>query len=169
MISLIAAYARGRVIGKDGRLPWRLPDDLRYFRRVTLGHTVVMGRKTFDAIGRPLPGRRNVVLTRGAAFAVPGVEVAHSVDDVVALGDIVVIGGASVYALFLPLADRLYITEIDADIAGDTYFPEWDPGQFACVRAREGVLDAENALRHRFLLYERSHPGGPDQSRRARP
>src|SRR5579875_372919 len=146
VISLVVAYAAGRVIGNEGRPPWHLPDDMRHFKALTIGQTVVMGRKTLDAIGRPLPRRRNVVLTHRAAIEMPGIDIVHSVQEALALGDIFVIGGAQVYALFLPFADRLYLTEIACEIEGDTFFPEWDRGSFTLVHAEEGVLDERNTL-----------------------
>lgn len=159
MISLLVAYAHGRVIGKDGKIPWRLPNDSRYVKRVTTGHTVVMGRTTFESIGRPLPNRRNVVLTRHNTLEIPGVEVVHSVEEVLALNDgldaLFVLGGENVYRQFLPLADRLYITEIDYKTEGDTFFPDWDRDAFRLVSRQEGVLDEKNTLPHTFYVYER--------------
>ncbi|WP_019122132.1 dihydrofolate reductase [Brevibacillus massiliensis] len=155
MISLIAAYANGRVLGKDGKMPWHLPGELQYFKQVTSGHTVVMGRKTFESIGRPLPNRRNVVLTRRHDFAAPGVEVAHSKREVLELGDVMIIGGAELYALFIDDADRLYLTEIELDTDGDAFFPEWDRDQFTLVSATPGKVDEKNPLPHTFYVYER--------------
>lgn len=155
MISLLVAYANGRVIGKDGKMPWHLPNDLRYVKNTTTGHTVVMGRKTFESIGRPLPNRRNVIMTRNKDFSAPGVEVVHSKADVLALGDVFILGGANVYAQFLDVADRLYITKIDLDTEGDTFFPEWDRDAFTLVSATEGVLDEKNTHPHTFYVYER--------------
>jgi len=156
MISIIVAYARGRVIGKDGRMPWHLPADLQHVKQLTTGQTIVMGRKTFASIGRPLPNRRNVVLTRSRDFAAPGVEVVHSKDEVLALGDVFIFGGAELYAQFLDVADRLYITEIDLEVAGDTFFPEWDRSQYRLVWQREGKVDEKNRYPHTFYLYERN-------------
>jgi len=126
-ITLILARARNGVIGAKGGLPWRLPEDLAFFKRTTMGHPIVMGRKTWESIGRPLPGRRSVVVTRDRTFSATGAEVAHSLDDAVALcagsDEIFVIGGAHLYADALPRADRLLLTEIDADFDGDTFLP----------------------------------------------
>src|SRR6266567_4504570 len=159
MISLLVAYAHGRVIGKDGKIPWCLPNDSRYIKRTTTGHTVVMGRTTFESIGRPLPNRRNVVLTRHNTLEIPGVEVVHSVEEVLALNDglddLFVLGGENVYRQFLPLADRLYITEIDYKTEGDTFFPEWDRSAFRLISMQEGTLDEKNTLSHIFYVYER--------------
>src|SRR5437588_12952568 len=107
MISIIVAYANGRVIGKDGKIPWHLPDDIQHFKRITSGHIVVMGRKTFESIGRPLPQRRNIVLTSSTTLAPPGVEVVHNKYDVLALDDVFIIGGESIYRQFLEVAQRL--------------------------------------------------------------
>ncbi|HEX7735573.1 MAG TPA: dihydrofolate reductase [Ktedonobacteraceae bacterium] len=160
MISMIAAYARGRVIGKEGNLPWRLPNDSRYFQRVTTRHTVVMGRKTFDSMGKPLPRRRNIVLSHSQSFAPAGVEVVRSVDDVLALdqaenGEIFIVGGEQIYTLFLPSARRLYLTEIELTVEGDTHFPAWNPQEFTLISAQAGQLDEKNTLPHTFLVYER--------------
>jgi dihydrofolate reductase len=126
-ITLILARARNGVIGAKGGLPWRLPEDLAFFKRTTMGHPIVMGRKTWESIGRPLPGRRSVVVSRDRAFCATGAEVVHSLDDAVALcagsDEIFVIGGAHLYADALPRADRLLLTEIDADFEGDTFLP----------------------------------------------
>ncbi|MGZ9030213.1 MAG: dihydrofolate reductase [Burkholderiaceae bacterium] len=126
-VTLILARARNGVIGANGGLPWRLPEDLQFFKRTTMGHPIVMGRKTWESIGRPLPGRRSVVVTRDRRFAVPGAEVAHSLGEAVLrcaeAEEIFVIGGAQLYAEALPRADRLLLTEIDADFDGDTFLP----------------------------------------------
>lgn len=129
-VYLIAAVAANGVIGADGGLPWRLREDLQHFKRVTQGHAVIMGRRTWESIGRPLPGRRNVVVTRQTGFAAPGASVAPSLEAALALcrdHDIVfVIGGAGLYRAALPLADALLLTEIGRDYEGDTRFPEFD-------------------------------------------
>ena len=157
-ISLIAAVARNGTIGRGGRLPWRLPDDLARFKRLTLGHTVLMGRRTWESLGRPLPGRRNVVLTHDVSFAAPGCEVVHSVREGRALatgGELYVIGGAAVYAAFMPFSDRLFITHVDADVDGDATFPAIDPKQWRLVEETTGTVDRANPLPHRFAVYER--------------
>jgi dihydrofolate reductase len=134
-VTLILARARNGVIGAKGGLPWHLPEDLAFFKRTTMGHPIVMGRKTWESIGRPLPGRRSIVVTRDRNFAAAGAEVVHSLDEAVALcsdsDEIFVIGGAQLYAEALPLADRLLLTEIHADFEGDTMLPalsmrEWN-------------------------------------------
>lgn len=125
-IAFVVATDRNRVIGKDGGLPWRLPDDMKHVRAVTMGKPLIMGRRTYDSIGRPLPGRTNIVLTRDTSFRPDGVLVAHSPDEALRLAgdvpEIIVFGGAQVYKEFLPLAERLYLTTVDAAVDGDTYF-----------------------------------------------
>ena len=130
-VTLVAAVARNGVIGADGGLPWHLPDDLRRFKALTMGHTMIMGRRTFESIGRALPGRVSIVVTRDADWTAPGVTVAHSVDEALALAgpdtEVMVVGGGDVYRQTMDLADRLEITHVDADVVGDTRFPEIDP------------------------------------------
>ncbi|HEY0754804.1 MAG TPA: dihydrofolate reductase [Ktedonobacteraceae bacterium] len=161
MISMIAAYARGRVIGKDNTVPWRVPDDARYFQQTTRGHIVVMGRKTFASIAnKPLPQRRNIVLTSSSTFPHAGVEVFHSVEGVLALDtaeneEIFIIGGQHIYELFLDVAKRLYITEIELTVEGDTFFPAWKPQEFTLLSARPGQIDSEKTPAHTFFVYER--------------
>jgi dihydrofolate reductase len=147
VVSLIVAMDRNRVIGTRGRLPWHIPEDLKRFRRLTLGHHVVMGRKTWESIGRALPGRTNIVVTRDRSFAAEGVLVAHSLEAALALAvgdaEVFVIGGGELYAQALPLADRLYVTEVHGDFAGDTRFPEPPAGAWREVsrehRAQAGA------------------------------
>jgi dihydrofolate reductase len=142
-LAVIAAVARNGAIGRDNALLWHEPEDLKHFRRVTMGCPVIMGRKTWDSLParfRPLPGRRNLVITRSAAWHAEGAEAVHSLPAAVALlagaPKAFVIGGAEIYALALPLADELVLTEIDADLDGDAFFPRWDRARFACT-ARE--------------------------------
>ncbi|MFD1425414.1 dihydrofolate reductase [Kroppenstedtia sanguinis] len=156
MIRLIVAYANHRVIGRNGQMPWHLPNDLKHFKETTTGHTVVMGRKTYESIGKPLPRRRNVILTENPHFRAPaGVEVIHHPQEVTQLGDLFIIGGAQLYEQFLPLADRLYITQIDLETEGDTFFPKWDPKEFRIIEQREGVVDQQNPYPHTFYILER--------------
>lgn len=139
-------------------MPWHLPEDLRFFKATTLGHPVIMGRKTYASIGRALPGRRNVVVSRQANLQIDGVEIAHSLEAAVALcaeaTEVFVIGGGELYALALPLATRMVLTEIDTELAGDTYFPAWDPTQWKEVARQPGP--AEAALRFSFVDYCRT-------------
>ena len=159
MISILVAQARNRVIGRDGRLPWHLPTDLRRFKTLTTGHDVVMGRKTFESLPeavRPLPNRRNIVLSRNPGFA-PGPGVATATDLAAALAlcdrECFVIGGAEVYAEALPLADRVYSTEVDADEEGDVFFPPLPDGEWLCVE--ESGPGLEDGRRFVFRTYAR--------------
>ncbi len=156
-ISLIAALARNRVIGREGALPWNLPEDLRRFKALTLGHPILMGRRTWESIGRPLPGRRNVVITRQAGYTAPGAEVFHDLDAALAavtgVPEVFVIGGGEVYAAALPIADRLHLTELHDDVEGDARFPPFDPAQWA-QSSREPRV-APGGLRYDFVVYDR--------------
>ena len=129
LISLIVAMANHRVIGRSNAMPWHMPADLRHFKAVTLGKPVVMGRRTFESIGRPLPGRRNLVISRNPEWQAAGVEVAPTLDVALALladyDEVMIIGGGQLYAEALPRADRLYLTHIDLDVEGDTFFPDY--------------------------------------------
>jgi dihydrofolate reductase len=158
--SLIAAIAAHRVIGDKGRLPWRLPEDMARFRRLTMGHAVLMGRATFDSLGKPLAGRRNIVLTRTEGLSLPGCEVVHSVAQAVEAagdGESFVIGGAAIYGQFLPLAHRMYLTLIDAEIPGDALFPFVDWEQWR-VAAEDAPAAGSSPLPCRFVDYERRAP-----------
>jgi dihydrofolate reductase len=139
-VTLVAAMGRNRVIGLDGDMPWHFSEDLAHFKRTTMGGTMLMGRKTFDSIGRPLPGRRTIVITRNTEWAHDGVEVVHSLGEALELAansepqhaaGVFVVGGGDVYAQALPIADRLVLTEIDDAPEGDTYFPEWSRDEWA--------------------------------------
>jgi dihydrofolate reductase len=158
-IVLIAAVARNGVIGRGGALPWRLPDDLARFQRLTRGKPVVMGRRTFSSIGKPLPHRHNLVLSR-TADAIPGCTVVRSVDEAIAAAgdadELWVIGGEAVYAAFLPRADVLELTEVDAEIDGDARFPTFDRSAFRVVREEHHPADARHAYPFRFMTYERT-------------
>ncbi len=136
-IAMIAAMANNRVIGKDNQMPWHLPEDLRHFKAMTLGKPVVMGRKTYESIGRPLPGRHNIVISRQADLLIDGVTTVTSFEAAKqAAGEceeLVVMGGGQLYEMLLPQADILYLTEIALDVEGDTYFPEWNDGTWQQV------------------------------------
>jgi len=159
-ISLIAAVAHDNVIGANNALPWRLPEDLQHFKALTLGHPIIMGRKTFESIGRPLPGRRNIVITRNAAYAPSGCDTAVSLEAALALcvsttDEVFIIGGAQIYGQAMPLADRLQLTEIDAAFVGDVRFPPIDPTQWRLAsRVRKR---AEAGFDFSFSVYERQH------------
>ncbi|AEI65213.1 dihydrofolate reductase [Corallococcus macrosporus] len=157
-LSAIVAMAANRVIGAANQLPWRLPADLARFKRITMGHTLVMGRKTYESIGRPLPGRTFIVVTRQRDFAPPGVQVAHSVDEALAMAEasgdteVFIAGGADLYAQTMDRVQRLYLTHIDRDFPGDTRFPDVDLTGWTRVD-EEAHPDAEPP--HTFLTYER--------------
>ncbi|ANB58242.1 dihydrofolate reductase [Anoxybacillus sp. B7M1] len=164
MISLIVAMDHHRVIGKDNQLPWHLPADLAYFKRVTMGHPIIMGRKTFESIGRPLPGRENIIITRNHSFRPEGCTVIHSVADIQKIAaereneEIFIIGGAELFRATLPLADRLYITKIAGQFAGDTFFPSFDEREWCLVSSQQGQKDEKNRYDFAFLVYERKRP-----------
>jgi dihydrofolate reductase len=157
-VYLVAAVARNGVIGAEGQLPWHLPEDLRHFRKITLGHPVIMGRRTWESLGKLLPGRANIVVSRRPGFEAPGASVAASIEGAIALcmGEpvVFVIGGADIYAAALPLADGLMLTEIGADYAGDTRFPDWDRAAWRATQ-KETHTSADG-LRFDFVLYEKA-------------
>ena len=165
-LSLIVATAHDNVIGRNNELPWHLPQDLKYFKAVTLGKPIIMGRKTFESIGKPLPGRTNIVVTRQKDWNFSGVLVAKSIEDAIEIGqafrgeqnsiteEMMVIGGAEIYRSALPIADRVYITKIDAKIdGGDAHFPDLSPVQWQLVSELHGESDA--SLKHTFFVYDR--------------
>jgi dihydrofolate reductase len=158
-VSVIAALAKNRVIGIENRLPWRLPEDLAHFKALTLHHPVLMGRKTFESLGRPLPHRTNVVITRNVDYHPEGCLVADSIPAAIALcqdaDEIFFIGGAELYAQAIPLADRLYLTEVDVDAAGDAWFPDYDRNAFSEASRARHTGDKGDALRFDFVVYER--------------
>jgi dihydrofolate reductase len=174
-ISLIAAMAQNRVIGRDNAegkpdLPWHLPDDFAYFKRTTLGHTIIMGRKSFDALGKPLPKRTNIIVTRNAAFRAEGASVVGTLEEAIAEGrkaeeatthptgvpaELFVIGGGEIYRAALPMATRLYLTEIQRTYDGDTYFPEIDKAAWQEVSRRHHPADDRHEAAFDFVVYER--------------
>lgn len=164
MISFLVAMDRERGIGIRNQLPWRLPADLKHFRDTTMGHAILMGRKTFESIGKPLPGRRNVVLTRNTDYQPEGVTVVHSAEEAFQLfgkegpGDsdiLYVIGGAEVFNQLMAGADQLVVTHIDEVFEADTYFPEISPEEWEVVSRRPGITDEKNPYRYEFVTYER--------------
>jgi dihydrofolate reductase len=162
LLTLIVARARNGVIGRDNALPWRLPEDLQHFKRTTLGAPIIMGRKTWDSLGRPLPGRRNIVVSRNRGLTLEGAEVAASLEDAqrlcVGSEQVFLIGGAQLYAEALPSADRLIVTEIDADVPGDAFFPAVDRSKWIEV-ARETHHSEANGFDYAFVTYERPPSG----------
>jgi dihydrofolate reductase len=169
-ISIVAAVGRNGVIGRGGALPWRLSDDLKRFRRITSGKPVIMGRKTYDSIGKPLPDRCNIVVSR-TAVALAGAQVARSVEDALQraedarqeLGaeEICVIGGADIFRAALPSADRIYLTEVDADTEGDVYFPPIDPSEWTRRFEGEAPRSMRNEHTCRFFVLDRRATASP--------
>jgi len=163
--SMIVAAARNGTIGRDNALPWRLSEDLRYFRRVTMGKPVIMGRRTYDSIGRPLPGRDNIVVSRNPAFAAEGVRVVHGIDEAFTLavesarssgaGELMLLGGAQLYAEALPLIQRIYLTRVHADIAGDAHLPALDPGRWREISREDHSADSRNEFPFSFIVLQR--------------
>jgi dihydrofolate reductase len=162
-ISLIVAMSRNQVIGRDNALPWRLPADLARFKRLTMGHPLIAGRKTWEAIGRALPGREMIVVTRQPGYAAEGARVARSLDEALELAaggraaddEVFVGGGAEIYRQALPRAHRLYLTLLHEDIPGDTRFPPWDESEWRLVSREDHAADEKNPYPYSFLLYER--------------
>jgi dihydrofolate reductase len=156
---LIAALAENHTIGRDGDLPWRLPDDLKRFRKLTLGNTILMGRRTWASLGKPLDGRRNWVLTRDASFVAPtGVEVFANLEHALAAeaeGELLVIGGAQLYQQTLPLATRLELTRVHAQVEGDTFFPPIDPVEWLETAREEHAADVRHAHAYAFITLQR--------------
>lgn len=166
LVSLIVAVAENGVIGRENALPWRLPEDLRRFKAITMGKPILMGRRTYDSIGRPLPGRTNLVLTRDPAWRAEGVIPVGSIDEALrrAAGadELVVIGGAEVYRLTLPLASRVYLTQVHANVPGDATFPPLQPGEWREVERQTHPADERHAWNMTFLTLERRQPVGSD-------
>ncbi len=159
LVALLAAVADNGVIGRDDRLPWHLPDDLKRFKALTMGKPILMGRRTFDSIGKPLPGRTNLVLTRSLEWSTPGAVVVHSLDEAVAragaAAELVVIGGAEVYRLTLPRARRIYLTRVHSRVEGDTLFPALDESEWREVAREEHPRDERHAYSMSFCVLER--------------
>lgn len=164
-IALIWAMARNGVIGRDNKLPWYLPEDLKYFKRVTTGKPIIMGRKTYDSIGRPLPNRTNIVVTRDTSLTLPGVKVVTSLDDALELAraesvisdvdEVIVMGGAEIYAQALPHADRLYVTLVHAEVEGDAVFPPIDLDEYQELAREDFKAEGPNPYDYSFVVYER--------------
>ena len=156
-ITIIVAKSNNGIIGKDGDLPWRLPEDLKRFKRLTTGNIVVMGRKTYDSIGRPLPNRKNIVISRNTSLKIEGVEVEHDLIDVLKRNqeeNVYVIGGGQIYVDALPFTEKLEVTEVDVELVGDTSFPEIDSSQWKEI-FREKRVDSESNLTYSFVSLER--------------
>lgn len=164
MLSLIVAMAENRTIGINNNLPWHLPNDLQYFKKVTMGKPIIMGRKTYESIGRPLPGRRNIVITRQTGYTQAGVDVVSSLSEAIQLGEdialvegheeVFVIGGAEIYQQALNYADRLYITHVLADVEGDAFFPSIDWSQYQEIERKDFKAEGHNPYDYRFSVYD---------------
>lgn len=164
-LALIVAVAQNRVIGRDNKLPWYLPNDLKYFKQTTLGKPVIMGRKTYESIGKPLPGRTNIVITRQAGYQPEGVKVVGTVEDAIKVAESVclidgqeeamVMGGAEIYGLTLPHCERLYLTEVHAEVDGDAWFPEYEKSEWKEVTREDFKAEGPNPFDYSFVVYER--------------
>lgn len=163
-IHLIVAQSTNRVIGKDNQLPWRLPGDLKRFKRLTMGHYMLMGRKTFESIGKPLPGRTSVIVTRNHNYRKPGAIVVHSLEEALEIPRqagaeaAFVIGGAEIFKATLPLAHRLYLTQIHQEVEGDVFFPEISPGEWQIVSQIYRAAGGKNPYPFSFIDYQRIGP-----------
>ena len=159
IISLISAMDRNRLIGNNNQLPWHLPADFAHFKSVTMGKPVIMGRKTYESIGKPLPGRTNIVLTREPGMRFEGVSCASSIEQAIALvadaEEIMIIGGSTIYEMLLPQANRLYLTYVDAEFEGDAWFPEFDNNQWSEIESVLRKADEKNAYDCRFVTLEK--------------
>ena len=168
-LSIIVAMGENRVIGIENRLPWHLPADLQHFKSVTLGKPILMGRKTFDSIGRPLPGRTNIVVTRDASFKPDGVTVVHSIEQAIQAAaeydEVMIVGGASFYSQLLPQVSRVYLTLVHEQVDGDAHFPELDPTEWSTVTRIDHDPDEKNRYAYSFLTLERQpkkQPANPN-------
>jgi len=161
IISTIVAVAKNNVIGKDNDIPWYLPADLKYFKKVTTGHHIVMGRKCYESIGRPLPKRTNVVVTRNPFFMATGCLVTHNVAEAVQIAEangeeeVFIIGGGQIYEIALPHVDRIYLTEVDLEVDGDIFFPEIDEKNWTLVKETKHQADEKNEYNYTFKILER--------------
>lgn len=165
-VSLIVAVSENGCIGREGDLPWRLPEDLRRFKQLTLGHPIIMGRKTYESIGRPLPGRDNIVVTRQPGYSAPGCTVVGSLPEALAAAnasgaaEAFIIGGASLYAEALPLADTLQLTRVHAEVAGDVHLPPIPWRAFRCLATEAHSADERHAYAYTFEVWQRDEKGG---------
>ncbi|HVM76780.1 MAG TPA: dihydrofolate reductase [Candidatus Paceibacterota bacterium] len=161
-IAIIAAMGENRVIGNHGTIPWHLPADFKHFKEITMGHPVLMGRKTFESIGKPLPGRMNIVITRDEGFAMGGVTAAHSLEAAIAIGakhdskKIFIIGGGQIYERAMAVATAIYLTVVHGTFEGDVLFPEMPAGQWSLVSTESHAKDEKNAYDFDFLVYKKS-------------
>jgi len=160
--SLVVAVARNGVIGRDNALPWRLPADLAHFKKVTMGHPVVMGRRTYESIGKPLPGRQNIVVTHNRAYSAPGCTIVGSLDEAWraagSADEVCIIGGTTLFEETLPIADVIHFTQVEADVDGDTFFPPFDRSQWQEREVARHPADERNAYPIRILELTRKRP-----------
>lgn len=160
-LSLIVAMSRNRVIGAGGKIPWHLPGELKLFKELTMGHHIIMGRKTWESIGRLLPGRTSVIVTRQRGYSVPGAIVAHTLQEAIAAcgsdEEIFVIGGAEIFREALPLANRVYLTTVDADVPGDTSMPDFEGAGWRVQSSRSFPADERNRYPYTLAVHERAH------------
>ena len=158
IISLIAALAKNRVIGSKNKIPWYLPADLRHFKQLTMGHTVIMGRKTFESLGKPLPGRTNIVITHDKNFPAPGSIVVNSFEEALEKSQgekVFVMGGEQIYKLAMPYAKKLYLTFLDTELEGDVFFPEFKENDWRLISAEVHERDPKNQYNYSFRVYEK--------------
>jgi dihydrofolate reductase len=159
-LSIIVAMAKNRTIGINNTLPWRCPEDLKHFKSLTMGHHMIMGRKTFDSIGKPLPGRTTVVVSRNPELTIPGCIVTHSLQEAIAActgdNEIFIVGGAELYAQALSLANTIYLTEIQQDVSGDAHFPHFPPGDWSETARTPHSQERPQPLQYHFVTYQRS-------------
>ncbi|ADQ14665.1 dihydrofolate reductase [Halanaerobium hydrogeniformans] len=159
-LSIIAAMDQNQLIGQNGKLPWKLPADLRYFKQTTMGSAIIMGRKTFESIGSPLAGRKNIILSKNKNYSAEGCEIIHSKKEIlnrflVQKKEAFIIGGLKIFQLFLPYCDKLYLTIIEHEFSGDTYFPEIDFDNWIKIQVKKGVTDCENPYEYYHNIYLR--------------
>ncbi|WP_221564807.1 dihydrofolate reductase [Alkalihalobacillus sp. TS-13] len=157
MISLLLAMGKNRVMGKDNDLPWHLPEDLKWFKRVSSGHTIIMGRKTYESIGKPLPNRKNVIVTNDKNYEAEGCVVTHSLDEALRQDgeELIIIGGAEIFKQVLEKTSRIYLTYIDEEFEGDTYFPDLDESKWEMKSKEKGIKDEKNPYDYYFIIYDR--------------
>jgi len=158
-LAIIVATDEQGLIGKNNDLPWKLSADLQYFRRVTMGKPLIMGRNTHDSIGRALPGRKNIIVTKNERYQVNDCTIVHSISDALLACDqadeVMVMGGASLYEQLLPIADKLYLTQVHASLAGDTWFPEWNKNEWSEIKREDHLADDRNQYDYSFIVYEK--------------
>lgn len=161
MLKILVAFDENRVIGKNNTLIWHLPADLKRFKTLTTGHVIIMGRKTFESIGKPLPNRTSIVISRQADLQIDGAIIAHSVEEAILKAksitreDIFIVGGAEIYALSLPLADQILVTQLHDIFEGDAYFPEIPTETFEVTEKERGITDEKNAYQYSYITYTR--------------